>query len=129
MQNLVVSEGELAVGLCDRGTVDGLAYWPGTEESFYKECNTSREREFARFSAVIHLETPTADEGYNHQNPVRIESPAEARAIDQKIIKAWEGHPNFINIPATEDFMTKAHRALEVIRSLLPPCCRVHPIP
>ncbi len=129
MQNLVLSEGALAVGLCDRGTVDGLAYWPGTPESFYRECGTTREREFARFAAVIHLETPSADEGYNHQNPVRTETPAEAQAIDKKIIEAWEGHPNFVNIPATEDFMTKAHRAIQVIRSMLPACCQTHPIP
>jgi hypothetical protein len=129
LQTLVVSEGTLAVGLCDRGTVDGLAYWPGTPEAFFEECHTSREREFARFAAVIHLETPGPREGYNHQNPLRTETPEEAKAIDQKIIEAWRGHPDFISIPATEDFMSKAHRAIEVIRSLLPECCQSHPIP
>ncbi len=129
LQTLVVSEAFLAVGLCDRGTIDGLAYWPGTPESFFKECHTTREREFARFAAVIHLETPSADEGYNHQNPLRTESPAEAQAIDKRIIEAWNGHPNFITVQATEDFMAKAHKAIQVIRSLLPPCCQSHPIP
>ena len=37
-----------AIALCDRGTVDGTAYWPGPEE-FWATVGTAREREFARY--------------------------------------------------------------------------------
>lgn len=33
MQNLVLHEKRWSLGLCDRGTLDGLAYWPGTESA------------------------------------------------------------------------------------------------
>ena len=31
MQRMAVEEGEAALIICDRGTLDGLAYWPGSE--------------------------------------------------------------------------------------------------
>ena len=40
MERLVVEEGEAAFALCDRGTLDGLAYWPEPE----------RDRQGAEFS-------------------------------------------------------------------------------
>ena len=60
-----------ALILCDRGTLDGLAYWPEAEESFWAELGSSRSAELARYAAVIHLRTPPAERGYNHQNPLR----------------------------------------------------------
>lgn len=57
-----------AVVLCDRGTLDGLAYWPGAAEDFWSSLNTTEATEFSRYDAVIHLRTPSADSGYNQQN-------------------------------------------------------------
>jgi predicted ATPase len=59
-----------AIVLCDRGTLDGLAYWPGALQDFWLPLGTDRARELARYDAVIHLRTPTAELGYNHQNPL-----------------------------------------------------------
>ena len=70
MENLVLSEHKWAMGLCDRGTLDGLAYWPMSEENFWLETQTDMKREFERYEAVIHLRTPTEQFGYNHQNQI-----------------------------------------------------------
>ena len=38
--------------LCDRGTVDGAAYWPGEPHHFFDEIESTLERELARYDAV-----------------------------------------------------------------------------
>jgi len=114
---------DLAVVLCDRGTVDGLAYWPGPEE-LWESVGTSLAEQYARYDTVIHLRTPPLENGYNHANPLRVESAAEAVAIDLKIAAAWAGHPRRFEVPATKDFLAKATRAIEIIAGELPACCR-----
>ena len=52
-----------------------------------------REARLAEYHAVIHLKSPTLDMGYNHQNPVRVESAEEALALGRNIEDAWRGHP------------------------------------
>lgn len=129
IERLVTEERKTAIALCDRGTLDGLAYWPFDESSFFEELGTSKKAELLRYRTVIHLRTPSADGGYNRSNPVRIESAREAAEIDERTIRAWEGHPNRIFIDSSEDFLTKAQRALEIIRGELPDCCKHHPMP
>lgn len=114
--------------LCDRGSLDGLAYWPESEESFFRDLGTTRELELGRYHAVIHLRTPGADGGYNHQNPLRTEDAITAHAIDQRIALAWEGHPNRVFIDTSPDFMEKALRAIACIKINLPGCCQRHPV-
>jgi predicted ATPase len=111
--------------LCDRGTVDGIAYWPGPED-FWASVGTSRADALGRYDAVIHLRVPDADHGYGHQNPLRVESPPQARAIDDRILRAWDGHPRRYLVDATSDFITKARMAVEILRQELPECCRGH---
>jgi len=115
--------GDPALVLCDRGTVDSLGYWPGPGD-FFAELGTTVADELARYDAVIHLRTPPPGDGYNRLNPLRIETPAEAHAIDEKIAAAWQRHPRRFEVPATHDFIVKATRALEIIHGELPACCR-----
>jgi predicted ATPase len=128
VEAMVLGEGLVAVGLCDRGTVDGLAYWPGSAEAYWQELGTTLEAELGRYTAVIHLETPSANLGYNQQNALRVESAAEAQTIDRRILEAWERHPNRAIVSSDEDFLTKAERALELIQDQLPHCCHAHPL-
>ncbi|MBX7097229.1 MAG: ATP-binding protein [Myxococcaceae bacterium] len=130
LEALAMTEGNPAVVLCDRGTVDGVAYWPGPGD-FWAELGTTAAQELARYSLVIHLRTPEATNGYNHQNPLRLESPQEAAAIDARIAAAWERHPRRVVIESSVDFLTKAHRALVAVRAEVPECCRKHlpPLP
>ena len=105
MEELISSDGRWALGLCDRGTLDGLAYWPNREEEFWSHVGSGRASELVRYQAVIHLRTPTEALGYNYQNELRIETPEEARLIDERIAKVWSQHPRYIQIPSTEDFL------------------------
>ena len=113
------------IALCDRGAVDGYAYWPGPED-FWSSLGTTREAVLSRYDAVIHLRVPAADGGYGRQNPLRVESAAEARRIDDRILEAWESHPRRYVVEPTGDFMQKASRALAILREELPECCRDH---
>jgi predicted ATPase len=128
LERLTLEEGMAAIGLCDRGTVDGAAYWPGTPESYWDELGTTLERELARYAAVIHLRTPSAERGYNHQNVLRTESAVEAAAIDERIARAWSSHPQRFFVESSADFLEKAARAIALIRAELPACCREHVI-
>lgn len=103
------------VVLCDRGTVDGLAYWPGEAQEFWTEVGTTLEQEMAKYKSVIHLMTPSVDGGYNHQNPVRIESALEARIIDEKIKLAWNNHPEVHIIESETDFVRKVAKVMDLI--------------
>ena len=127
MEEMCREEGQVAMALCDRGTLDGLAYWPGGIATACSELHIDRDRELARYRAVIHLRTPSAQDGYDHSNPVRRESPTEAAALDARILAAWEGHPRRIVIDSDADFLRKVARAVAAIRDEVPPCCRAHP--
>lgn len=112
----------LAVVLCDRGTIDGLAYWPGPAD-YWDEVGTTPEAEFARYDQVIHLRTPTSDGGYNHRNPLRIETADEARAIDDRIAEIWSSHPYRFEVPPHDDFLEKARDVMALLREEVPECC------
>lgn len=115
MEEIVRGESLWLAGVCDRGTLDGLAYWPGTEKSYWKSLGSSHAEELARYSAIIHLRTPSAENGYNHQNTLRIETPEEAQRIDEKIERIWRKHPRYLSIESQGDFMVKAAKALDAI--------------
>lgn len=117
-----------AVVLCDRGTVDGLAYWPGPLDEFWCSVRTTLGDELARYDAVIHLRTPTAEHGYNHQNPLRTETPVAAADIDARIEEAWRMHPRRFIVESSASFLDKATRALAILRDELPDCCKRHVI-
>lgn len=119
----MTSEIDAAVLLCDRGTVDGMAYWPGPDD-FFTTVGTSRQGELARYDAVIHLRTPADGNGYNRSNPLRVETAAEAVAIDRRIAEAWSGHPRVHVVDSTPSFLTKARQAIAILREELPECCR-----
>lgn len=114
-----------AIVLCDRGTVDGAAYWPG----IWASVGSTRDEQMDRYDVVIHLRTPTERDGYNHQNAQRIETPSEAAALDQSIAQAWEGHPHRFFVQASGDFLDKAGATLALLREALPECCRHHHVP
>ncbi len=126
-RELEAASGELdaAILLCDRGTVDGMAYWPGPDD-FFASVGTTRLDEMARYDAVIHLRTPTGENGYNRNNPLRVESAAEAAAIDRRIAEAWSGHPRIHVVDSAPDFLAKVGQALAILRDQLPACCRRH---
>lgn len=123
LEDYLIGEKDAIIGLCDRGTVDGCAYWPEDKGDFWAALGTTQERELSRYKAVIHLRTPPAEQGYDHSNPERMESAEKARTIDEAILKAWEKHPSRCVIDAEQSFELKIMHALKAIRAHLPPCC------
>lgn len=128
VERLVVEERQVAVALCDRGTVDGLAYWPDQPESYWQDVGSDLSAELSRYSAVIHLSTPASGQGYTGDR-IRVESARQAGELDRMIVDAWNGHAHRTVVAASTDFTSKALEALKVIRDQLPTCCLAHPIP
>lgn len=122
MQRMVIEEGRSALIVCDRGTLDGLAYWPGTEREYFEDIGSTKQRELARYAAVVHMRTPSLDHGYT-SSPYRIETAAEAAAIDARIHAAWTGHHRRFVVESDDDFVAKLHRVLDLIRAEVPACC------
>lgn len=114
---------DAAVVMCDRGTVDGLAYWPGPDD-MWQSLGSSHANELARYHAVVHLRTPPLGGGYNQDNPLRVETAEEAAAIDERIATAWAPHPRRYEIAASRDFLEKAMRAIAIVTEEVPACCR-----
>lgn len=125
METVAVEGGQSAVVLCDRGTLDGLAYWPGSRQSFFDEFETTFEAELGRYAAVIHVEVPALAWGYE-KNRVRRESVGQAREIDRRIARTWRGHPRVMTVSAQAGFLDKLACAIELLREELPRCCRTH---
>src|SRR5690606_36961897 len=62
------------VQLCDRSTLDGAAYWPDGSSSFFAAMGTTRERELARYDAVVFMHTAALlPAGYERDMDVRTE--------------------------------------------------------
>ena len=129
LEALAVEEGRAAVVLCDRGTLDGLAYWPGSADAYWRELGTTANQELARYRAVIHLRTPGLAGGYDHRNPLRVESAEEAAQIDGHILEAWRAHPARQVVDPADHFLEKLARTLSFVRELVPACCRGHRVP
>jgi predicted ATPase len=118
----MLADSNAAAILFDRGIVDGAAYWPGPGD-FWREVGADRAQALARYDAVVHMRSPDGPNGYDHRNPLRTETADEARAIDERIMEAWEGHPRRFVIDATPNFLAKAERAIALLRSQIPSCC------
>lgn len=126
LERIAIEEGESGIVLCDRGTVDGVAYWPGAADALWSEVGTTYRAELARYAVVIHLRTPSAAYGYDRSNPVRSETAEQAFAIDERILAAWSAHPRRNVVAATDVFLQKLESTLDAIRRELPACCRNH---
>jgi len=104
--------------VCDRGSLDSLAYWPDNEEHFFKTFQTTREKELARYKWLLHLDTAHEND-YDTTNAVRTENFHEALLLNDKIKKSWEGHPQRFIISAASDFITKMGKSTNIIRGIL----------
>lgn len=109
--------------VCDRGALDNKAYM--TDEEFaavLKHLGTNEIDLRDNYDAVFHLVTAAkgAEEFYTTaNNTARTESPAEACALDDKLISAWTGHPHLRVIDNSTDFEEKMLRLITEISSFL----------
>ena len=118
LEALMQAEHNPAVLVCDRGSVDSLAYWPEGPEGFFQMLGTTQMAEFDRYDWVVHLDTAGIEQ-YDGTNPIRTESYLEAQALNQKILDAWSAHPKRIRINQRTDFLTKMATAYGVIQAII----------
>lgn len=115
--------------LCDRGTVDGAAYWPGEPHHFFDEIGSTLERELARYDAVIFFESAAVGGmGIEGGNPIRNESQELAVKLDHKLRALWSKHPRFMLVPHNPSFFKKISFGLAVLDGLVSDLgCKKHP--
>jgi hypothetical protein len=106
--------------LCDRGTVDGAAYWPEGPGDFFAAMGTTQCDELARYGAVIFFETAAgggiAVEG---GNPHRIESNAAAVELDLRLRALWAPHPRFYLVAHETSFLRKISAGLAILEEVV----------
>lgn len=109
--------------ILDRGIMDIKAFIPHEDfRAMLKRRGLSEVNVRDRYNGVIHLVTAAdgALEYYTGENnAARIESPEEARSIDQRTRESWLGHPHFKIIDNRTDFEGKIKRTFEAISQFL----------
>jgi len=105
--------------LCDRGTLDGAAYWPNEVDHFFRSVDTTLDKELARYDHVIFFESAAVG-GIHIEggNPVRSEDTEQAVALDQRLRALWSQHPNFTLIPHHPSFFRKITMGLAVLEGI-----------
>ena len=106
--------------ICDRGTIDGAAYWPESPDAFFASLDTSIEQELMRYDAVIFFETAAVG-GISIEggNPVRIESIEQALSLDQRLRGLWSQNLYFVFVPHNMSFMKKIGTGLDALSSII----------
>lgn len=107
--------------LCDRGTVDGAAYWPGVRKhDFFTAQGTTLKRELARYDAVLFFESAACG-GLDIKtgNSVRNETTMEAAALDARLKSFWSRHPLFVHVPHNPSFFKKIASGLAALEEIV----------
>ncbi len=106
--------------LCDRGTIDGAAYWPEEPEAYFAHQGTSLEEELARYDAVIFFETAAVG-GLSIEggNPIRNEGIDTAVVLDRKLRRLWMKHDKFVLVRHNASFFKKITFGLASIESIV----------
>lgn len=115
VEDLLAAERPGVAALCDRGTLDGAVYWPGGPAAFLRALGTSLRAEYARYDAVVFLETAAARGGRLPRNPIRTESAREALRLDRALRRVWAGHPRFHFVPCARSLEEKTAACLAVL--------------
>ena len=107
--------------LCDRGTIDGVAFWPEeAPEGFFETMGSSLDRELGRYDAVIFFESAAVgDISVEGGNPARTETNEEARTLDIRLREVWSKHPNFFFVPHSTSFFAKLQSGLSRLQTIV----------
>lgn len=106
--------------LCDRGTIDGVAYWPDGQNEYFQHLGTTLHDEIIRYDAVVFFESAAVG-GISIEggNPIRTESVEEAIILNARLQKAWSQHPKFYLIKHEISFFRKISAALDVLYDIV----------
>ncbi len=106
--------------LCDRGTIDGAAYWPEQNGDFFNSLGTTLEDELSRYDGVIFFESAAVGGlGIEGGNPVRHESLTEAVEIDSRLRHYWSKHERFVVVHHNKSFFKKISFGLAVLDEMV----------
>jgi predicted ATPase len=113
-------KGDNCLVISDRGVMDASVY---CDQEVWQQVLTDLglsevDVKDLRYDCIIHLVTAAqgAEPFYTlASNAVRIETIDEARAIDQRTMKAWIGHPYFTVVDNSTGFKEKVVRAVSAI--------------
>ncbi len=107
--------------LCDRGTIDGAAFWPESAPAgFFQTLGTSFDDELRRYDAVIFFESAAVgDISIEGGNPARTESNEEARQLDMRLRELWSKHPSFHFVPHSVSFFAKLQAGLRELQAIV----------
>jgi predicted ATPase len=112
--------------LCDRGTIDGAAYWPGEAHDYFGAVGTTFETELRRYDAVIFFESAAVGgASIEGGNPMRTESVEEAVALDSRLRALWSKHPRFVLVPHNPSFFKKISFGLAALESMVAQLARL----
>lgn len=103
--------------ICDRGSLDGLAYWPTDPDLFFDSIQSTMPLELARYDWVIHMDTAIAHD--YKLNTVRIEENSLALILNDKIKSVWSAHPRRIIIPHHANFLVKMDTVIKVVNMII----------
>lgn len=119
LENLTFLDWPKKVLICDRGSLDGLAYWPSTAESFFIENQTQLEQELSRYNVVIHLEVAKQENYNSDHSDIRVESHEKALQIDEKIKNVWMDHPCRFIVHNNTDFIEKIAKVHSLVEKII----------
>ncbi len=106
--------------LCDRGTIDGAAYWPGEVHDYFSAVGSTIDAELRRYDAVIFFESAAVGgASIEGGNPMRNETVEEAVALDGKLRSLWSRHPRFVLVPHNPSFFKKISFGLAALESMV----------
>lgn len=102
--------------LCDRGTVDGAAYWPDGTGGFFEAMGTTHAAELSRYDVVLFFETAAVGGiAFEGGNRYRTEDNRQAVELDRRLCELWSAHPGFNFIAHEASFLAKITTALEIL--------------
>jgi predicted ATPase len=112
--------------LCDRGTVDGAAYWPSDDRlAFFAHVGTTYEAELERYDGVIFFETAAAGGLPIEGNPTRTENADQALELDRRLQALWSRHPRYTFVANDHSFFQKITQGLKALQALVETLDRV----
>jgi CYTH domain-containing protein len=115
--------GKKVLIVCDRGFFDNRAYM--TAEEFDEALGilgVSADEKLRSYDAVFHLETTAKNAVLYYgtaTNAIRDETPAQAAALDDRVIAAWERHPYYRIIENLNGFEDKMRHLVAEIAAFL----------
>lgn len=107
MDNILEDTHPEKLVLCDHGSLDLLALWPDTAETFFQELKTSLDSELKRYDWVLQINGVEKKYSANRFQPIH-----DPRNF-------WRKHPRFLEIPVQKGFSFSYMQTALVIKNIL----------